>query len=270
VATEKGWRSRGRSAAAGAGLALATWFVLGKLGVAEVIQRGLPVDMAMVLLAGALIGFVGLIALEWAVLGLSITTLLLVAWIPLIDGPVRGMVRADSSEPERVDAVVALSGRVTSEGRIGNDALSRLLTAITLAQRGPSLELVLTRVFVVLGRDTVWSDGDQRDLVERFGSGLTLHLVGPTRDTHDEAVEVAALARRQGWRRVTLVTSPLHARRACEVFERQGLVVRCRPSEERDYNPTGLRTAEDRSKAFHDWIYETVATWVYRSRGWLR
>jgi uncharacterized SAM-binding protein YcdF (DUF218 family) len=165
--------------------------------------------------------------------------------------------------------VVILSGNLTREGRIGSEALARLLAGLELRRRLPTRHLVLTSIHRIRRGDTLSSEGDQRALIARFDPEAILHVVGPVRDTHDEAVAVSGLARQRGWRRLVVVTSPLHTRRACATFERQGLAIVCRPSESRDYSLNLRRAPADRLEAFRDWLYEVVGTRVYRSRGWL-
>jgi uncharacterized SAM-binding protein YcdF (DUF218 family) len=98
---------------------------------------------------------------------------------------------------------------------------------------------------------------------------VPVHEIGPMRDTHDEAVGVARLARERGWKEILLVTSPTHTRRAAATFEKTGLRVRVLPSAETEYDLRRLDTPGDRIPAFHDWIKETVGWNVYRRRGWL-
>ena len=107
-------------------------------------------------------------------------------------------------------------------------------------------------------------------LTRRLLPSARLHLVGPARNTRAEAVAVADLARREGWRHVVVVTSPLHSKRACAAFEGAGLTVACRPSEERKFAVASLPSPGDRIPAFREWLYESVAWVVYRWRGWVR
>lgn len=270
LAAESTSTSRIRGSGAGLVLTAGTWLVLGALGVPALAGLGTLGDLPWVALAGAALGALGLLAPVWLVLSISVVTLFLVSFFPLFDNRMREMVRSDPIRGRDVDAVVVLSGSLSPEGQIGYEALGRLLAGFVLRQSLPTRHLVLTSIRRVRGGDTLSSEGDQRSLVARLDPDAVLDLVGPVRNTHDEAVATAGLARQRGWRRVAVVTSPLHTRRACAAFEAQGLTVLCRPSDPRDYSLNLRRAPGDRLGAFRDWLYELVASRVYRSRGWLR
>ena len=269
MAADSPGTSRIRAAGAGIVLTAATWLVLGALGVPALAGLGIISDLPWVVLLGAALGALGLAPVFRALLALSVVSLFLVSWFPFFDNRMRDMVRSDRLGGGEVDAVVVLSGNLTPEGRIGNEALGRLLAGFDLRQRLRARHLVLTSIHRVRRGDTLSSEPDQRALVARLDPEAVFHLVGPVRNTHDEAVATSGLARQQGWRRIAVVTSPLHTRRACAVFERQGLAVLCRPSDSREYSLNLRRPAENRLEAFRDWLYEVVATRVYRARSWL-
>jgi uncharacterized SAM-binding protein YcdF (DUF218 family) len=250
-------------------LAAASWLVLGALGVPHLVGMQTVGDLPWIALAGAALGALGLAPLFGGLLAISVVTVFLVSWFGLLDNRMRDMVRSDSLPGGPVDAVVILSGNLTREGRIGSEALGRLLAGLELRRRLPARHLVLTSIHRIRRGDTLSSEGDQRALIARFDPDAVLHVIGPVRDTHDEAVAASGLARQRGWRRLAVVTSPLHTRRACATFERQGLTIVCRPSESRDYSLNLRRAPADRLEAFRDWLYEVVGTRVYRSRGWL-
>jgi uncharacterized SAM-binding protein YcdF (DUF218 family) len=256
---------------AGAGLVLASaaWLVLGTLGVPELVGMQTLGHLPWIALVGSAFGALGLAPLFGGMLALGVVTVFLVSWFGLLDNRMRDMVRSDSLPGGPVDAVVVLSGNLTREGRIGSEALGRLLAGLELRQRLPARHLVLTSIHRPRRDDTLSSEPDQRALVRRFDPDAVLHVVGPVRDTRDEAVAATGLARQRGWSRLAVVTSPLHTRRACAAFERQGLAILCRASESRDYSLNLRRAPADRLEAFRDWLYEAVGTRVYRARGWL-
>jgi uncharacterized SAM-binding protein YcdF (DUF218 family) len=269
VASDSPPRSRIRGAGAGIVLTAATWVILGELGVPALVGLTVLGDLPWVVLLGAAFGALGLVPVFQALLGLSVVSLFVVSWFPFFDNRMRDMVRSDPLKGRQVDAVVVLAGNLTPDGRIGNEALGRLLAGLELRQSLPARHLVLTSIHRIRRGDTVSSERDQRALVARLDPGAILHVVGPVRNTHDEAVATSGLARQEGWRRIAVVTSPLHTRRACAVFERQGLAVVCRPSDSREYSLNLRRPPEGRLESFRDWLYEVVGTRVYRARGWL-
>jgi uncharacterized SAM-binding protein YcdF (DUF218 family) len=167
------------------------------------------------------------------------------------------------------DAVFVLSSAVTDGGLVTGQGPERLLHGIRLA-REAGLPLVAS--VVRSDRGATSSAADQRALAALGGVDARLELVDSVGSTRDEAVRVAALARARGWRRLAVVTSPLHARRACAAVARAGVAVRCAPAPSRELSlgdPDPLSGTEERTRAFELWAYETVATWLYRARGWM-
>ncbi|MEQ1690247.1 MAG: YdcF family protein [Gemmatimonas sp.] len=205
----------------------------------------------------------------WLLNGVLVSLLMLVMYTPIVRPMVSRFVRADVVSTMPIDAVLALSGGITDDGRIGGQALDRLLSALLQAKQRAVAELALSVVSQGRRQPPVTSEADQRALVQLAAPELSLRFVRDVHSTHDEALAFAALARTHGWRRVLVVTSPLHSRRACEAMERAGLVVECRPAESRDYSLNRLDKSENRRLAFQDVLYETAAEILYRGRGWM-
>jgi uncharacterized SAM-binding protein YcdF (DUF218 family) len=109
-----------------------------------------------------------------------------------------------------------------------------------------------------------------RELMQHFGVTAELLTVGPVDNTRDEAREVGRLCREHGWRRLLLVTSPLHSRRASASFEREGLEVISSPCVETRYDVERLDTSGERLMAFGSVMHERIGLWVYARRGWVR
>lgn len=162
-------------------------------------------------------------------------------------------------------AVVVLSAYVHQDGSLSGQAQDRLLQGYALLRQGYAQEMVLT--------DSTDYHGSQVPAVRRqmrlLGLDYPVDVAGSVRDTHDEALAVARLARARGWRRVLLVTHPWHMRRAAAVFEKAGLNVIRSPCAEGEYDLYGLDTAPGRLRAFQDWLHETVGYAIYRHRGWI-
>jgi uncharacterized SAM-binding protein YcdF (DUF218 family) len=101
-----------------------------------------------------------------------------------------------------------------------------------------------------------------------------LHL-GICQNTHDEAVRLHQLKTERGWKRITMVTSALHMRRAEATFRKLNGeigVVAC------DFQVYGVKRRlwksfpfpqEDRMHLFNNYLHEVVGYWVYRWRGWI-
>jgi uncharacterized SAM-binding protein YcdF (DUF218 family) len=92
-------------------------------------------------------------------------------------------------------------------------------------------------------------------------------------NTHDEAVAVATLVRRQRWKKIVLVTSPIHSRRTELVFRKAvediGVEVLSRPCRETTYDFENLQNPPDRLQVFGEAIHEHTGIFVYRLRGWI-
>lgn len=203
----------------------------------------------------------------WLPPGALVAMLLLVTGTPLVRAPTLALIRDDAEQP--VDAVAVLSGSVTDDGRLTGAAIDRLLTGLAEATRRRVPVLLLSEVRSEPGPAGTGSETDQRALARLADPALRVHVVRDVHSTRDEAVAFAAMAQANGWRRVLLVTSPTHTRRACAAVEHVGLAVECRPSDARDYAVSSLRRAEARRLAFQDLVYEAAALALYRVRGWI-
>lgn len=200
-----------------------------------------------------------------AVLALAISLAglwLSVAFTPLAARVARGLTRRDMVGP--ADAVLVLSSRLQADGEPTPAALSRLVHGLELLGRGLAPRIVLTelpppaRSYAAVARTLMASLGTPHELVS----------VGPVHRTRDEAVQVADLCRRRGWRRLLVVTSPGHSRRACAAVEREGLEVICSPSVETQFDVETLDRPTERLDSFRHSIHEWVGLWLYRRRGW--
>lgn len=127
----------------------------------------------------------------------------------------------DAAPP--ADAIVVLGGshRVSPADFQGLDltcCADRLITGVELARQGRARLLLL-------GGDGASGPGAAAESA-RLGAwwhkwgltNFTVETLGPVRNTRDEAVATATLARERGWTNVLLVTSALHLRRAVAAF----------------------------------------------------
>lgn len=171
---------------------------------------------------------------------------------------------------EGIGAVVVLSGGVNPDTTISTDALDRLLTGLELVDRGLAPVLVTTTVHEIFPTGAVNSEIDQtRFVTSRLPRILWLRAAAG-QSTRDEATAVAALLLPNGLRRIALVTSPMHTRRACAVFEAVGFSVICTPARMRD--PSGIPLApspRNRLALFGEWVYELAAMGDYAAHGWV-
>ena len=99
--------------------------------------------------------------------------------------------------------------------------------------------------------------------------------LGVNRNTRDEAVRTAALAREKDWNKIILVTSAWHMRRSEAVFRKAGLEVIPVGADfigtnaletQWDFWPVPSVGALNHLRLF---MHEQVGWWYYKFRGWI-
>jgi uncharacterized SAM-binding protein YcdF (DUF218 family) len=174
------------------------------------------------------------------------------------------------------DAIVVLGGATRGDTHMGtlpdlNQQADRLVHAAVLYKAGKAPLLVLSggssghaRPEAQLMRETLAVMG----VPER-----AMLLEGASRDTHDNALYTAVVLNGKGVRKILLVTSAFHMRRAAALFEAQGFEVVPSPT---DYQrlvaapvlPRWLPSVDDLARTTIA-LREYAGFWVYRYRGWL-
>jgi uncharacterized SAM-binding protein YcdF (DUF218 family) len=246
----------------GIGVAVGAW-------VGFLLRDLLPFELASAWVPFALAG-----AMAWPMgprrptLGLTFGVAILwmvVAFTPVAARLVPFLVRQEA--PRAADAVFVLTDRVQTDGGPTAAAQARLLHGIELVEQRFAPKLILTDQ---PPRPT-YADA-ARSQMSRLGlaSAVIVSPQGVVRSTRDEVVSVGALCRQLGWRRLLVVTSPLHSRRACAALEREGVEVTCSPATETEFDVETLDRPVERLAAFRQIAYETLALWIYERRGWLR
>jgi uncharacterized SAM-binding protein YcdF (DUF218 family) len=173
---------------------------------------------------------------------------IIVAWV--IVGVVRWPRVDPPSSPPSV--VIALSANVASTDALDYAGTTRLTKAVAIARESHAV-LVTTRVF----RGSVSSDGGQRRIITAGGlADRWIVLPGAPGNTHDEALELRA--RYPTLVAIAVVTSPLHTRRACAVFEHVGFRVTCVASAQYQW-----------WKVAYAFVYEQLAWVKYWQHGWI-
>jgi uncharacterized SAM-binding protein YcdF (DUF218 family) len=191
------------------------------------------------------------------------------ALTPVMRRPVQTWIRRDSIPGERLDAVIVLSSSVSADSLLDAAAIERLLSGLALFRDNGARLLVTTRNGISGSNGKMESDADRRRLIDLVTDTARWHAVGPVHTTHDEAIRTAALLLPLEQRRVAVVTSPLHTRRACRTFEKAGFTVTCVPSDERLYAIYAFDSATTRLRATAEWLYEQLAMAEYWLRGWI-
>jgi uncharacterized SAM-binding protein YcdF (DUF218 family) len=262
-------RSRGLRAIDGAILGVAFWLLLLVLGVPWVFHIGGFDGLWPSTALGILIGLTRWRGVLMATVIAMSVLLLVIGYTPLIVEPARSLVRNDPLPPS-ADAIVVLAAGTNDDGLILPQATDRLLKGLELLNRGIAPVLVLPREADSVGKRLVTQRDDHERIVGLVrGARAKVVFSGLTHSTRDEAVRTEMLFRSRGWKRVVVVTSPLHTRRACAAFEKTGVTVSCVASEWREVAINTFHKPEDRVRAFQGWLYEMAGTARYKQLGWL-
>jgi uncharacterized SAM-binding protein YcdF (DUF218 family) len=143
--------------------------------------------------------------------------------------------------------IIVLGGAIEGRSVLGdqaphlNEAGERMIDAVRLAVRYPSLPVVFTGgPDPFFGRDGHESEAElARQFFERFNiTPPRLMLEGRSRNTRENAVETAKLLRPRAGQKWILVTSAFHMPRAKALFEAQGFEILAWPV---DFKTSGFR-----------------------------
>ncbi len=179
------------------------------------------------------------------------------------------------------DAIVLLGGgaspsRYEASGVHLTPAGDRLVMAHALFQMGKAPVLLLGGNANKLDGVIRFESEIVRDLLVTWGVPQTAMIpLASNADTRDEALKVRALATERGWRRILLVTSANHQRRASATFRAQGLEVISAPCNffttvSTAPSPPGFSVPRyDGFVKAATWLHEEVGWFMYRRRGWI-
>jgi uncharacterized SAM-binding protein YcdF (DUF218 family) len=123
-----------------------------------------------------------------------------------------------SESPRQADAIVVFAGGVGESGQAGGGYQERVKTAVDLYHGGFAPRLVFESGYAFTFREAEV----MRDLALSLGvpaSAIVLETQGS--NTYDYVVRVRAILEAQKWRRILLVSSPYHMRRALLVWRKQ-------------------------------------------------
>jgi len=243
-------------------------FLLIGLGLGEV--SGHAVDPDWVGACAVIGGLVGLLRGQWIVV-IADAALALVyfaaAETPLMTALARRWVRSDPV-PASADAIVVLSAAVLADSALDVQGTERLLSGLELYQMGVAPRLFTTRVEIDYADGIRSSTPDQARLVKLAGATAGWTVLEGVFTTRDEALQ-SAVKLPEGARRLVVVTSPMHTRRACATFEAVGFAVSCHPARGRDYSTWVPVERMDRLAAFREYLYERLGMVKYRWKHWL-
>jgi uncharacterized SAM-binding protein YcdF (DUF218 family) len=222
------------------------------------------------MIVGALLGPTAGRAILWAVAGALVALAIVVAYTPLSSSLIAPLIRRDSVRAENIQAVAVLSGGMNADLVMGDQTLTRLLAGVALSRQHVGSALIISREHLP-GRPVAENDSaDQVNILALSPAGVPVYFADSVTSTRDEATRMRRIAFAHGWSKIALVTSPLHARRACAAFEAVGFKVTCVPAPERDFPLTRLDHSDERIRAWREWLYEMAGTVKYRSAGWIK
>ena len=251
---------------------------LGGLGIGVALMElgafwilGTPVVTALLCCAaaGALPGALG--RSVWLVppAGALAVLLLIVAATPMAGHLGRRWIREDSLPAAPLDAVIALGSGVRMDTVLDAAGTARMLTALELHRQGVAPRVLTTTVVLPASDGTLSTTRDQQNLATLARATGALTVLGVISSTRDEAVLAARTLLPSGERRLVVVTTPMHTRRACSTFEKVGFQVVCVAARERDRDRRRPVNVHDRLAAFQAYMYERAGSWLYRRRGWI-
>lgn len=258
--------SRREQTALGACLGLVCGFVARDLDLTQLVSFW--GDRVILLPAGGIVGAVCLTT-RLRKPFLASAAMLGVLWFAVAYGPLsrvlqRGLVRSDPLSP--ADAVLVLSSAFQADGEPTSVQFTRLYRGLELVKDGFAPRLIVTELPAPYARQSPWV----RVMLDRFRPGIELVVLGPVRNTHDEALATLAYLQSHDLKRLIVTSSPTHTFRAAALFEGRGLKVMATPAIETRFDLQTLDGAEQRLASFGSVIHERLGIIVYRQRGWIR
>ncbi|MFZ5468999.1 MAG: YdcF family protein [Myxococcota bacterium] len=175
------------------------------------------------------------------------------------------------------DAVVLLGGMVDLTSRVegprsyGNN-VDRLLAAYDLLRTGKAREVFVTGGHPDKQRPEAREAPTLARQLEEWGiESKRIVVDGDARNTYENAVNAAKVAKARGWKSVLLVTSAFHMARAGGCFRAAGLEVDMLPVDYRGLDEARgwLPRAEYLEESTHA-LRERAGRLVYRVRGYSR
>ncbi|MBC7840792.1 MAG: YdcF family protein [Gemmatimonadaceae bacterium] len=236
------------------------------LGLAGALNFDRPLAIPIAITLGAVLGRWLLKPIAWLTLLLCVLVAIGL-WTNVVPSLAAPFVRNDSVNLASVDAVFVFSNSVNSRGLVNGEGIDRLLTGIALRARRSELPLIVSEVKSTSRGPGISSLADQRALIAMVPATGPVEVIDSVYSTRDEAVRLSRRAFLARWKRVAVVTSPMHTRRACATVESLGLAVTCVAA---PWRPAGwpARTATDRRVVMQHLTYETLAWAQYRLSGW--
>jgi uncharacterized SAM-binding protein YcdF (DUF218 family)/glycosyltransferase involved in cell wall biosynthesis len=170
-----------------------------------------------------------------------------------------------SAPPETADAIVVFAGGVGESGKAGGGAQERLKQAVDLYKAGYAQYLVLSSGYVYSFHE---AEAMRALAVDQGIPAGSIVLEVRATNTYQNVRFVDEILRDHKWRRILLVSSPYHMRRALMVWSKQAPDVQVVPTPvpvSQFYDHTRGATLEQ----VRGILQEYMAIFGYWRRGWL-
>ena len=170
-----------------------------------------------------------------------------------------------SAAPVPADAIVVFAGGVGESGKAGGGAQERLKRAVDLFHGGYAGHLVLSSGFVYSFHE---AESMRALAIDQGVPASAIVLEERATNTFENVTYAHEILRQHGWRRVLLVSSPYHMRRALLVWRKQAPDVDVVPTpaeQSQFYDHTRGASLEQ----LRGIVQEYVAIFAYWRRGWL-
>jgi uncharacterized SAM-binding protein YcdF (DUF218 family)/glycosyltransferase involved in cell wall biosynthesis len=170
-----------------------------------------------------------------------------------------------SAPPSKADAIVVFAGGVGESGRAGGGAQERLKQAIDLYRGGYAPYLVFSSGFVYSFHE---ADAMRALAIDQGVPAGVIALEERATNTYQNVRNVDEILRDHRWRKILLISSPYHMRRALLVWHKQAPEVEVvpTPSTQSQFydHERGVTLEQLRGLA-----QEYIAIFAYWRRGWL-
>jgi len=170
-----------------------------------------------------------------------------------------------SEAPRAADAIVVFAGGVGESGRAGGGFQERVTQAIALYRAGHAQRMIFSSGFVFTLRE---AEVMKAIAVDNGVPERDIFLEESAANTRENVVHTKAILDAHGWRRILLVSSPYHMRRAMLTFEKlaPGIEVIATPVPESQFYAHTRGASLEQIRGL---LHEAAAIVQYWWRGWL-
>jgi uncharacterized SAM-binding protein YcdF (DUF218 family) len=177
-----------------------------------------------------------------------------------------------SEHPQNADAIVILGGGIQcGSNELASNSLARLVRGLELWRQGFAPRVTVSEAgSAMIGPSCGDVSSISRRTIGRLypDGGPEIIDLPRVKTTRDEAEAAARIAKARGWKRVLVVTSPTHTRRARATFRDVGITAIMVSSSEPRYD-TDFRLPYDRWFSLEAVARELAGLLKYGANGWL-